>query len=183
MMKLIFLLIFSARCSGRLSITSSTASGTVMKSEETFTLTCATNLPWFLCIWEGPGGLACQCQTQEGGVSAMCQGDQRMTLSGGSTTCAMTISGVMAEDAGRYRCVLADREDIVTVSRNIDVTVGVAALVSWVDIGRSVSVEAESEIQFACLAAGGFPEPTIEIIGPDNLRLGRQVRTIVLLTW
>ena len=111
----------------------------------------------------------------------MCLGDQRVMLSGGSTTCEMTISGVLAEDAGRYRCVLADREDIVTVARSIDVTVGVAALVSWVDIGSSIPVEADSEIQFACLAEGGFPEPSIEIIGPDNVRLGRLVRTTGLL--
>ena len=181
MLTLIFLLNFSSTCFARLSVTSSTPSGTVMKSGETFTLTCATNLPWFLCIWEGPGGLACQCQTQEGGVSAMCLGDQGVVLSGGSTTCEMTISGVLAEDAGQYRCVLADREELVTVSRTIDVNVGIAALVSWVDIGRIVSVEAESEVEFACLAEGGYPEPVIEIVGPDNMRLGRQVSSSSVL--
>ena len=115
-------------------------------------------------------------------MSAMCLGDQRVTLSGGSTTCEMTISGVLAEDTGRYRCVLADREDIVTVARTIDVSVGVAAIVSWVDIGRTVSVDADTEVEFACLAEGGFPEPSIEIIGPDNVRLGRPVSTDELLS-
>ena len=58
----------------------------------------------------------------------MCQVDQRVRLSGGAKICEMTISGVVPEDAGAYRCVLADREDIVTVARNIDISVGVAAV-------------------------------------------------------
>ena len=101
-------------------------------------------------------------------------------LSGGSTVCEMTISGVKPEDAGQYRCVLADRKDIVTVSRTIDVLVGVAAVVSWVDIDRTVPVEADAELQFACLAEGGYPEPSIEISGPDNLDLGRPVSYCIL---
>jgi len=96
-------------------------------------------------------------------------------LSGGAKICEMTISGVVPEDAGAYRCVLADREDIVTVARNIDISVGVAAVVSWVDVERTVSVEADKEIELACLAEGGFPEPSIEIVGPDNIRIGRAV--------
>ena len=51
----------------------------------------------------------------------MCQVDQRVRLSGGAKICEMTISGVVPEDAGAYRCVLADREDIVTVARNINI--------------------------------------------------------------
>ena len=180
MLPLIFLLVFSSCCSARLSITSSTTSGTVAKSGESVTLSCASNLPWFLCVWEGPNGLACQCQTQDGGVSAMCQVDQRVRLSGGAKICEMTISGVVPEDAEAYRCVLADREDIVTVARNIDISVGVAAVVSWVDVERTVSVEADKEIELACLAEGGFPEPSIEIAGPENMRLGRVVSIALL---
>merc|ERR1712106_1205001 len=56
----------------RLTITSSTPSGSVMPSGERFDLSCSSSQPWFLCIWEGPMGLACQCQSQEGGVRQMC---------------------------------------------------------------------------------------------------------------
>ena len=39
----------------RLSILSSTPSGTVFRSGESLQLECTSNLPWFLCIWETPG--------------------------------------------------------------------------------------------------------------------------------
>ena len=65
----------------------------MMKSGETFELFCSSNHPWFLCIWEGgimvirrqyiiiiiimeilegPEGLLCRCQTQDGGVGTFC---------------------------------------------------------------------------------------------------------------
>jgi hypothetical protein len=67
--------------STRLTITgSSPAPGTILPQGSTATLTCTSSAPWFLCIWEGPGGVACQCQTQVGGVNAMCQGYPRYVL-------------------------------------------------------------------------------------------------------
>lgn len=70
------------------------------------------------------GGLSCQCQLQNGVTTSACNGDSRVRLSGTGNTCTMTINGEVGEqDAGRYKCVLADSGDIQTTSRAIDVLV------------------------------------------------------------
>merc|ERR1712130_1087329 len=99
---LLLVAFFSGTIVEAIQVTSSTGTGSVMKSGETFELSCSSNQPWFLCIWEGPGGLSCQCQTEEGGVGSFCGQDSRMHLSGSSSLCTMTINNVRPEDAGRY---------------------------------------------------------------------------------
>jgi hypothetical protein len=74
------IMLFSTRpASGRLTITGGApATGSILPAGATATLSCTTSAPWFLCIWEGPGGVACQCQTSPGGgVNSMCQGNPR----------------------------------------------------------------------------------------------------------
>ena len=72
------------------------------------------------------------------------------------------------------RCALADREEMFTVTRDMEVEVGSQAVISWVDMPGSVTEEEETE--FGCEAAGGYPAPVIEITGPASLRLGREER-------
>ena len=70
------------------------------------------------------------------------------------------------------RCVLADREEIATVSRSMEVEVGTAAVLSWVELPASVTENEETEI--ICSAVGGYPAPVLEISGPGSLRRGSE---------
>ena len=75
-----------------------------------------------------------------GVVTQSCNGDQRVSLSGNvtchtchvsrvltpgsGTTCSLTINGAVSlEDAGSYKCVLADSGDMQTTSRTIQTAV------------------------------------------------------------
>ena len=75
-----------------------------------------------------------------GVVTQSCNGDQRVSLSGNvachtchvsrvltpgsGTTCSLTINGAVSlEDAGSYKCVLADSGDMQTTSRTIQTVV------------------------------------------------------------
>ena len=170
----------------RLTITSSTPPGSVMPSGERYDLTCSSSQPWFLCIWEGPRGLACQCQTQEGGVRRMCQGDSRIYLSGSTTTCSMTISAVAVEDIGSYRCVLMDRS-LQAVASTMEMTVGVKASLSWASMTNNdgirieeseqstAAVTAGEDLMMACRANGGFPESELTIASTATINLMEKV--------
>ena len=70
------------------------------------------------------------------------------------------------------RCALADREEMFTVTRDMEVEVGSPAVISWVDLPGSLTEEEETE--FGCEAVGGYPAPVIEITGPASLRRGRE---------
>merc|ERR1712106_685032 len=166
----------------RLTITSSTPSGSVMPSGERFDLSCSSSQPWFLCIWEGPMGLACQCQSQEGGVRQMCQGDSRIYLSGSTTTCSMTISTVTVEDIGSYRCVLMDRS-IQRVATTMDMTVGIKASLSWASMTNNKEIRREKtrksttvvtsgeNLMMACRANDGYPESELTLSSSATLDL------------
>ena len=62
-------------------------------------LTCRSPAPWYICIWEGPGGIACTCQLS-GASGTLCNGYQKVTLTGSGNECMATVSGVSYEDAG-----------------------------------------------------------------------------------
>ena len=73
------------------------------------------------------GGISCNCQLDDGSSSTACNGDSRVTTTGSGTTCSLMINGpVTPEDAGQYKCALADRSDMQTVSRTMDVMVSMA---------------------------------------------------------
>ena len=97
---------------GRINIQSmSPESGTIIPADSDATLTCTTSLPWYICIWEGPGGISCQCQAGgggSGGVSSLCQGYPKVSLTGSGNVCSATIAGLSQEDAGQWRCVLGN---------------------------------------------------------------------------
>ena len=81
----------------------------------------------------------------------------------------------------RYKCVLADREEITTVSRSMDIDVGMAAVVAWQVGGgggrqaQEVAVVEGEQVELECLATGGYPEPRMEFQGVEGLWPGRQV--------
>ena len=70
------------------------------------------------------------------------------------------------------RCALADREEMFTVTRDLDIQVGTQAVLSWVDLPTSVTEDEQTE--FGCEARGGHPPPLIEITGPASLRRGTE---------
>jgi hypothetical protein len=55
----------------------------------------------------------------------------RLSLSGGSSECSATITGVKPEDAGKWRCMLADQTDYATVTRTLELGVGQAGVLGW----------------------------------------------------
>lgn len=163
----------------RLTITASSPSpGTILPKGTTATLTCTASAPWFLCIWEGPGGVACQCQTKVGGVNSMCQGYPRLSLSGGANECSATITNVSPEDAGLWRCMLADQTDYATVSRTLDLGVGVAGVLGWAGSlrqGGRLAVKEQEEVEVGCQSLASYPASTIVIEGSDSLTRGRDI--------
>ena len=55
----------------------------------------------------------------------------RLQLSGGSSTCEVSVSGVNEEDRGSWRCVMSDNRDYVIVQREIVLGVGIEAQLGW----------------------------------------------------
>ena len=170
------MILFTSIICGQISISSiSPSSGSVLPVGSTATLTCASNLPWYICIWEGPGGLACQCQSQVGGVNALCQGYPQLTLTGSGNDCRAVISGVTMEDAGQWRCVMVDNTQFKSVSRTIDLDVGKEAQVAWLGARNQISVVERESTELVCQSLGGYPEPQLTVEGSENVRPGRPV--------
>ena len=96
----------------RLSIVASSESSVLARNGDRAMLWCQTSEPWFLCVWKGPGNVAItKTQAHE------CNGNRRpgMRVTGRGTRCELDMSEVSEEDRGEYRCIMADREEVVTV--------------------------------------------------------------------
>ena len=53
--------------------------GTIIKQGDSVRLSCRTNIQWFFCVWQGPGGNR-QCAIQERMPQNVCQADNRILL-------------------------------------------------------------------------------------------------------
>ena len=143
----------------RLSVVSSSSESMLVRSGDRGKLWCQTSQPWFLCVWKGPNDMAItKTQNHE------CNGNRsnRMRVTGRGTMCQLDISDVQLDDAGEYSCVLADKEDVVTVTRDMFLSVGVASSVHWVQ-GQVVQYNPGQKISLTCEASAGNPRPNIVI--------------------
>ena len=152
-----------AQCAGwvqpRLSIISGSPDSVLVRSGDRGRLFCQSSQPWLLCVWKGPGGLAVtKTQDQE------CRGARadEVRVTGRGTRCQLELAEVGLEDAGDYSCVLADREDVVTVTRTIFLNVGLAARVSWLQ-GSVFKYVAGEEVSLSCMSSEGNPPPNLVI--------------------
>ena len=103
-------------------------------------LTCSSESPWFFCVWEGPlGGRLCSVQSRDGQVSnsdACGDGDGRFQLLGNSTHCTLVIDNVGIADNGEWTCALTDHNmDTTKQYSNLDIVKpGTITMVTAIDI-------------------------------------------------
>ena len=71
---------------------------------------------------------------------------------------------------------MMDRDQLRSASQLIQVEVGQAATVSWVNIGSAVTMDSEASAEWVCQAEGGYPAPDLTVTGPGGIHEGRQVR-------
>ena len=108
----------------------------------------------------------------------------RLSLTGSATECTATIANISPEDAGRWRCMLADQTDYATVSRTLELGVGLAGVIGWAEGGSSgrqggggrLTVKENEEVELACTSMKAYPAPQLTIEGSDSLTRGREVR-------
>jgi hypothetical protein len=75
--------------------------------------------------------------------------------------------------------MLADQTDYATVSRTLELGVGVAGVLGWADSslrGGRLAVKEQEEVELNCESLGSYPPSTILIQGSDSLTRGREVR-------
>ena len=105
-------------------------------------------------------------------------------MTGSATECTATIANISPEDAGRWRCMLADQTDYATVSRTLELGVGLAGVIGWAEGGSSgrqggggrLTVKENEEVELACTSMKAYPAPQLTIEGSDSLTRGREVR-------
>ena len=154
----------------RLRIVASSETSVLVRSGERAVLWCETSEPWFLCVWKGPNNVAItKTQAHE------CNGNKRpgMRVTGGGRRCELDISDLETEDRGEYRCVMADKEDVVTVTKNIYLNVGVGARVEW-EQGDVLYYTPGERILLTCRSTAGFPEPSLVIRSESSVTLSEE---------
>ena len=160
---------------GRLAIVSSSPEAVLIKSGEGGRLWCQSSQPWFLCVWKGPNNVAItKTQNHE------CNGNRsdRMRVLGRGVRCELDISEVQLGDAGDYSCVLADQEEVLTVTQHIFLNVGVSSKVHWVqgDVAH-FNTEDSNSLSLTCEASPGFPRPSL-VIRSQSLALREESRVL-----
>eukprot|EP00092_Neocalanus_flemingeri_P102445 GFUD01131042.1.p1 GENE.GFUD01131042.1~~GFUD01131042.1.p1 ORF type:complete len:172 (+),score=42.58 GFUD01131042.1:146-661(+) len=165
----ILILMFHS-CNSILSIVSSSDTHSLAKSGEDATLWCETDTPWFLCVWRGPDSLAITKTLGQATGDCVESPDPRISLTGSGNTCRLSIYGVRPTDAGEYSCVLSDKEDVQTATRNTNLEVGVVTQVMWVQ-GSSVQYSQGEKVNLTCQSEGGHPRPSLIIRTRENVQL------------
>ena len=149
----------------RLSIISGSPASVLVRSGDTGRLFCQSSHPWLLCVWKGPGGLAV---TKTQGQECQAQGARsaEVRVTGRGTRCELEVSRVGPEDAGDYSCILADSEDVVTVTRKIFLNVGIEARVSWLQ-GSVFQYVTGHEVSLSCVATVSNPPPNLVVLSDE----------------
>ena len=153
-------------------VTRQSPSSTI-KSHSRLSLYCHTDTPWFLCVWTSPRGDK-QCAIQEHSVSSVCAGDERIVISGGDTTCSITINNVTARDWGNWMCLVQDGEEFQKDIKYINVQVATPSMTSITWAGhhqyhrdnndsdvKILRVIEDTVTDIQCNATHGYPQPRV----------------------
>jgi len=131
------------------------------------TLRCHSPRPWFFCVWESPVGVrVCGLRDRVGADDgaahqSLCAGDHRLEISGNSTLCEVTISGVETSDHGDWTCAISDNLSLDTVKQVVSVGVSVPGDLS-LSPGLPVVTLAEGDTaQFVCRLDNVWPIPQL----------------------
>ena len=81
-------------------------------SNHSHLLTCSSDNPWFICVWESPSGeRLCSVQGRDGQVTndqACGDGDGHLSLHANITHCSLSIETIGLMDTGTWTCALTD---------------------------------------------------------------------------
>jgi len=129
--------------------------GTIIRQGDSVRLSCRTNIQWFFCVWKGPGGKK-QCAIQERMPQNVCQGDNRITLQGGSNNCDIILKDVKSEDFGNWMCLVTDPVKFNSDKQKIALEVGSPANVKFQrSYGKKntlvITEGEETEVRFSSL--------------------------------
>ena len=168
--------------STRMSIMkSSPEKSTMVREGESLFMSCEADLPWFLCVWTSPQG-GKQCAIQEGeATTSVCQGDPRVQLEGGPTSCTVRVFGVQREDRGNWMCLLQDGENFQTDRKLLEVEVAtrgqLEVMVKDKQLSEGVVRLTEGDkVELECKVQKAFPRPSISWSGLEvETRVGREV--------
>ena len=164
-----FYLLSSACCEARLRIITSTSPTQLFTEGQTATLECETSTPWFVCIWTGPGGLALHYGEGDNHGGCSPESGHRVCSRNGNRVCRLVVPEVRRSEAGGYRCVLADREKVETVDRDLTMDVGFPVQSLRFPGGPVIPFELGEEMEVVCLADGGNPPPDLHIYTNANI--------------
>ena len=152
-------------------VKSSPSDSTMVREGESVALSCESNLPWFLCVWTSPQG-GKQCAIQEGeDTTSVCQGDSRVLLEGGPTSCSVRILEVQREDRGKWMCLHQDGENFQTDRKLLGLEVATKGKLEMVVKGREtldgvVRMTEGEEVGVECKVKNAFPKPEFSWSGP-----------------
>ena len=168
---LLWLFWLSSACEGRLRIIESTSTTQLFTEGQTATLECETSTPWFVCIWTGPGGLALHYGEGDNHGGCSPETGHRVCSRNGNRVCRLVVPAIRRSEAGGYRCVLADREKVETVDRDLTMDVGFPVQSVRFPGGPVLPFELGEEMEVVCIADGGNPPPDLHIYTNANISL------------
>jgi len=134
------------------------------------TLSCASSIPWFFCLWHSPVGNK-ECAIQESEVRGVCSGDgdDDMYLYGVQDSCSLHIENVTSDAHGDWMCLLNEIQEFDSAKKNVKVNVAVPVQIDIEVIGgghfnssvNRLEIMEGEQVEIVCRAKGGFPQPTL----------------------
>jgi hypothetical protein len=172
---LLLLLLVLAPSAG-LQISQSSASSSLVAEGSNTTLTCATDAPWFFCLWNSPHNDR-HCAIQESTPVSVCtsRDEDLVLLTGTPTSCTLHVTAAnAAAHHGDWMCLLNDIRDFETVRGRVGLEVATPARLSWLmrppltAVRNDAAADGETvhlhlmegeRTNITCVARGGFPAP------------------------
>ena len=162
-------------------VNSAPHNATMIREGDSMDLSCDADLPWFLCVWTSPQGEK-QCAIQdENKTTSVCQGDPRVHLEGGPTSCTVSVPDVQREDRGTWMCLLQDGENFQPAQKLLQVEVATRGQLELMVRDKQVSegvlrLTEGDEVDVECKVENAFPAPEFSWGGLDvERRVGREV--------
>ena len=162
-------------------VNSAPNNATIIREGDSMALSCNADLPWFLCVWTSPQGEK-QCAIQEENkTTSVCQGDPRVHLEGGPTSCTVSVHEVQREDRGTWMCLLQDGDNFQPAQKLLEVEVATEGQIELTLKGMQVSegvvrLTEGDQVDMECKVENAFPAPEFSWGGLEvERRVGREV--------